>query len=161
MGMNNEFGKAYIEWCRFRLMKQYWPRVEHCIFELTDEEVWWRQHETNNSVGNLVLHLTGNLGQFILCGVGGMNDTRNKEKEFSERQQIPKAELIRGLKQALLAADETLSRLDAARLLETTTVQDRERRIFELLGVVVDHFALHCGQIIYITKLKTGKDLKF
>ena len=161
MEMNNEFGKSYIEWCRFRLMKQYWPRVERCVSELTDEEVWWRQHETNNSVGNLVLHLTGNLGQFILSGVGGTKDTRNKEKEFSERQQIPKAELIRGLKQALLAADETLSRLDAARLLETTTVQDRERRIFELLAVVVDHFALHCGQIIYITKLKTGKDLKF
>ena len=159
--MNNEFGKAYVEWCRLRLMKQYWPRVERCVSELTEEEVWWRQHETNNSVGNLVLHLTGNLEQFILSGVGGIKDTRNKDKEFSERQRISKEELIRGLKHALLAADDTLSRLDAARLLETTTVQDRERHIFEVLAVVVEHFALHCGQIIYITKLKTGKDLKF
>jgi uncharacterized damage-inducible protein DinB len=161
MGMNEDFGRKYIEWCRFRLMQQYWPRVERCISELSEEEVWWRQHETNNSVGNLVLHLTGNLGQFILSGVGGTKDTRNKEKEFSERQRIPKEELVRGLKQALFAADATLSQLDPSRLLETTTVQDRERRIFEVLAVVVEHFALHCGQIIYITKLKTGKDLKF
>ncbi|MCX6142216.1 MAG: DUF1572 family protein [Ignavibacteriales bacterium] len=161
METNNEFGKAYIEWCRFRLMQQYWPRVERCVAELTEEEVWWRQHETNNSVGNLILHLTGNLRQFILSGVGGVKDTRNKDMEFSERHGIPKEELILGLKQALLAADETLARLDAARLLESTTVQNRDRRIFEVIAVVVDHFALHCGQIIYITKLKTGKDLKF
>jgi uncharacterized damage-inducible protein DinB len=159
--MNNEFGKAYIDWCRFRLMKQYWPRVESCMSELTDEEVWWRQHETNNSVGNLILHLTGNLRQFILSGVGGAKDLRNKDKEFSERQRISKEELIQELQEALFAADETLSRLDAGRLLETTIVQDRERRIFEIIAVVVEHFALHCGQIIYITKLKTGKDLKF
>ena len=161
MEMNNEFGKAYIDWCRFRLMKQYWPRVESCMSELTDEEVWWRQHETNNSVGNLILHLTGNLRQFILSGVGGAKDLRNKDKEFSERQRISKEELIQELQEALFAADETLSRLDAGRLLETTIVQDRERRIFEIIAVVVEHFALHCGQIIYITKLKTGKDLKF
>jgi len=159
--MNDDFGKAYIEWCRFRLMKQYWPRVERCITELADDEIWWRQHETNNSVGNLVLHLTGNLGQFILSGVGGAKDVRDKDKEFSERLRKSKEELIRGLSQALLATDETLSRLDAARLLESTTVQGRERPIFEVIAVVVEHFALHCGQIIYVTKLKTGKDLKF
>jgi len=161
MGMNDDFGKMYIEWCRFRLMQQYWPRVERYVSELSEEEVWWRQHETNNSVGNLMLHLTGNLGQFVLSGIGGTKDTRIKEKEFSERRRIPKEELVRGLKQALSAADTTLSQLDPSRLLETTTVQDRERRIFEVIAVVVEHFALHCGQIIYITKLKTGKDLKF
>jgi hypothetical protein len=157
---NNEFGKAYIEWCRFRLMQQYWPRVERCVTDLTEEDVWWRQHETNNSVGNLVLHLTGNLRQFMLSGVGGAKDTRDKDKEFTERRRIPKEELILGLKQALLAADETLARLDEARLLESATVQNRDRRIFEIIAVVVEHFALHCGQIIYITKLKTGKDLQ-
>ena len=137
MGTNDDFGKRYIEWCRFRLLQQYWPRVERCLSELSEEEVWWREHETNNSAGNLVLHLTGNLGQFILSGIGGTKDTRNKEKEFSERQRIPKEELVRGLKQALSVADTTLSQLDPSRLLETTTVQDRERRIFEVIAVVV------------------------
>ena len=142
-------------------MKQYWPRVERCVSELTQEEIWWRQHETNNSVGNLLLHLTGNLRQFILAGVGGMKDSRIKAKEFSERRKMPKEDLIRGLKQALLDADDTLSGLDATRLLETTTVQAQVRPLFEVLAVVVEHFALHCGQIIYVTKLKTGRDLKF
>jgi hypothetical protein len=158
--MSSEFGREYVEWCRFRLIHQYWPRVERCVSELSDEEVWWRQHESNNSVGNLVLHLTGNLGQFVLAGIGGKDDTRNKEKEFSERRPIPKGELIRGLKEALVAADETLSRLDVARLLDKIIVQGRERRVFEVIAVVVEHFALHTGQIIFITKLKTGKDLK-
>jgi hypothetical protein len=160
LGMNNEFGREYTEWCRFRLMQQYWPRVERCVSELSEEEVWWRQHETNNSVGNLVLHLTGNLGQFVLAGIGGQDDKRNKEKEFSERTSIPKEALLRGLKEALTASDVTLSHLDVSRLLDKTTIQGRERRVFEAMAVVVEHFALHTGQIIYITKLKTGKDLR-
>ena len=159
--MSDEFATSYINWCRFRLMNQYWPRVERCVAELSEEEVWWRQHESNNSVGNLVLHLTGNLRQFILAGLGGAKDTRDKDHEFAERQRIPKQELLRGLKEALVAADDTLSRLDAFRLLESRKVQNRDRAVFEILAVVVDHFALHCGQIIYITKLKTGRDLKF
>jgi hypothetical protein len=159
--MNNDFGKSYIAWCRFRLLNQYWPRVDRCLAELTEEEVWWRQHETNNSVGNLVLHLIGNLGQFVLSGVGGQADTREKEKEFSERKPIPKALLRNQLQEALTAADKTLAGLSESRLLDTITVQGRERRVFEVIAVVVEHFALHTGQIIYITKLKTGKDLNF
>ena len=158
--MSDEFGKSYIDWCRFRLMNQYWPRVERCVAELSEGEIWWRQHESNNSVGNLVLHLTGNLKQFMLSGVGGAKDTRDKDQEFADRQRIPKDELIRGLKDALAATDEVLSHLEASRLLEMTRVQNRDRAVFEVLAVVVEHFALHCGQIIYITKLKTGKDLK-
>lgn len=161
METNNEFGKQYIDWCRFRLMNQYWPRVERCVSALTEQEVWWRQHETNNSVGNLVLHLTGNLNQFVHAGIGGEVDTRDKDQEFSERQSIPKETLIHGLKEALAVADDILSRLDASRLLSQTNVQGRERRVFEVLAIVVEHFALHTGQIIFATKLKTGKDLKF
>jgi hypothetical protein len=159
--MTSDFGKSYIAWCRFRLLNQYWPRVDRCLAELSEEEVWWRQHESINSVGNLVLHLAGNLGQFVLSGVGGLKDTREKEKEFSEREQIPKALLRTRLLEALSAADRTLAALDESRLLNSTVVQGRERRIFEVIAVVVEHFALHTGQIIYITKLKTGKDLKF
>lgn len=159
--MSNDLGKSYIEWCRFRLMNHYWPRVERCVIELSEDDIWWREHETNNSVGNLLLHLTGNLNQFVLAGIAGAPDTRNKPQEFSERQRIAKDELIRRLNDALRATDRTLALLEPARLLDMTRVQDRERSILEVLSVVVDHFALHVGQIIYITKLRTGKDLKF
>jgi hypothetical protein len=159
--MSDELGKSYIEWCRFRLMSHYWPRVERCVNELSNDDIWWREHETNNSVGNLLLHLTGNLNQFVLAGIGGARDTRNKPMEFSERHRIGKDELLRGLNDALRETDRTLALLEPARLLDMRRVQDRERTILEVLSVVVDHFALHVGQIIYITKLRTGKDLKF
>jgi hypothetical protein len=159
--MSNDLGKSYIEWCRFRLMSHYWPRVQRCVDELSNDDIWWREHETNNSVGNLLLHLTGNLNQFVLAGIGGAPDKRNKPREFSERQRTPKEELIRVLNDALLETDRTLAQLKQERLLDVTRVQDRDRPIFEVLSVVVDHFALHVGQIIYITKLRTGKDLKF
>ena len=159
--MSDELGKRYIEWCRFRLMNQYWPRVERCVTELNEEEIWWRQHETNNSVGNLLLHLTGNLRQFILSGVGGAADMRDKQEEFAQRKKIPTAELLRSLKEALASTDRVLSGLSATRLLDHTTVQGTDRHIVEVLSVVVEHFALHCGQIIYIAKLKTGREMKF
>ena len=159
--MSNDLGKLYIEWCRFRLMSHYWPRVQRCVDELSNDDIWWREHETNNSIGNLLLHLTGNLNQFVLSGIGGDPDTRNKPQEFSERQQTPKDELLRRLNDALLETDRTLARLDPAHLLDKTRIQDRDRSIFEVLSVVLEHFALHVGQIIYISKLRTGKDLEF
>ncbi|MCX6133395.1 MAG: DUF1572 family protein [Ignavibacteriales bacterium] len=159
--MNSDLGKVYVEWCRFRLLNQYWPRVQKCVEELSQDDIWWRGHETNNSVGNLLLHLTGNLNQFVLAGIGGAPDTRNKLLEFTERQRVPKDEILGRLHQALLEADRTLGRFDPNRLLDRTVVQERDRPILEVLSIVVEHFALHVGQIIYITKLRTGKDLKF
>ncbi len=159
--MNKEFGTSYIAWCRFRLLNHYWPRVQRCVEELSHDDIWWREHETNNSVANLVLHLTGNLNQFVLSGIGGAPDTRDKPGEFAERNRSSKEELLLRLHQALLETDRTLENFDPGRLLHLTVVQDRERPIFEVLSIVIEHFALHVGQIIYITKLKTGKDLKF
>jgi hypothetical protein len=157
--MSDEFGKKYIAWCRFRLMSQYWPRVQRCVEVLSEEEVWWREHESNNSVGNLVLHLTGNLNQFVLAGIGGAPDSRNKDQEFAERNRLPKSVLLQQIHEALLKTDQTLAKLEPARLLTATTVQGRERPVFEILSIVVEHFALHTGQIIFITKLRTGKGL--
>ena len=158
--MNDELGKAYLDWCRFRLMNHYWPRVQHCIGVLSQNDIWWREHEANNSVGNLLLHLTGNLNQFILAGIGGAPDTRDKPQEFAERQRMTKESLMSALERALLETDRTLASFEPSRFLDRTSVQDRERPYLEVISVVVEHFALHVGQIIYITKMKTGKDLK-
>ena len=158
--MNEEIGNRYIAWCRYRLMNQYWPRVQRCVEELPEEFVWWRAHETNNSVGNLLLHLTGNVRQFVIAALGGSPDTRDKVREFATREHTPKAVLLAQLQEALLETDRILSTLEPRRLLTVITVQNRERSVLEVLSVVVEHFALHVGQIIFVTKLKTGKDLK-
>jgi len=159
--MSETFERAYLEWCRFRLMTHYWPRVQRCVQELSQDEIWWREHETNNSVGNLLLHLTGNLNQFVLSAFGGATDVREKEMEFSERIQHPKDELLRKLGAVLQEADRVLGNFDPARFSETTMLQGRERSYLEILSIVVEHFALHTGQIIYVAKLKTGRDFRF
>jgi len=158
--MSDDLGKAYLDWCRFRLLNHYWPRVQLCVGMLSHDDIWWREHEANNSVGNLLLHLTGNLNQFILAGVGGAADTRDKPQEFAERQRMSKEELMNSLERALLETDRTLASFEPSRFLDRTSVQNRERPYLEVISVVVEHFALHVGQIIYITKMKTGRDLK-
>jgi len=159
--MNDGTAAAYLAWCRFRLLNHYWPRVQRCLIELPNEQIWWREHESNNSVGNLVIHLVGNLNQFILATFGGAPDTRDKEREFSERDPISKEELLRRLEAVLRESDAILAQFSPARFSEKTILQGRERSYLEVLAMVLEHFALHTGQIIYIAKLKTGKELKF
>lgn len=159
--MNEATGAAYLAWCRTRLLSHYWPRVQRCVTELSDEQLWWREHEPNNSVGNLVLHLVGNVNQFVLATFGGAPDTRDKEREFSERTSVSGKALLQKLETALRDSDKILSQFNPDRFLETAVLQGRERTYLEVLAVVLEHFALHTGQIIYIAKLMTGKDLKF
>lgn len=159
--MNDEVGKRYIEYCRRRLLKEYWPRIQRCVQELSEEDVWWRAYETNNSVGNLLLHLAGNVRQWIVSGIGGSPDTRNRQQEFVEREQIPKAELLRRLQSTLQEADRALENFDAAGLLQVRHIQKYDIACLDAISHVVEHFAQHLGQIIYITKLRTGRDLKF
>ncbi|HCA78670.1 MAG TPA: hypothetical protein DEP53_02945 [Bacteroidetes bacterium] len=159
--MNEAAGAEYLAWCRSRLLSHYWPRVQRCVNELSNEQIWWREHDSNNSVGNLVLHLAGNLNQFILSAFGGAPDTRDKEMEFSERTPVSREFLLKKLETTLRDSDKILSLFNPDRFSDKTVLQGRERTYLEVLAIVLEHFALHTGQIIYIAKLKTGKDLKF
>lgn len=159
--MSNDVGRHYLLYSRERLMKEYWPRLQRCVDELSEEDVWWREHETNNSVGNLVLHLSGNVRQWIISGLGRVPDMRNRPQEFAEREHTAKAELLKKLESTLLEADGVLEAFDIAKLLEMRHIQKYDVTCLDALSHVVEHFAQHLGQIIYITKLRTGKDLKF
>jgi hypothetical protein len=68
-------------------------RIEHCLEQLNDEQVWVRSQPSLNSIGNLILHLCGNLRQWIVAGVGGSPDVRNRPAEFAERGPVPKEDL--------------------------------------------------------------------
>lgn len=159
--MNNEVGKKYMEYCRQRMLEEFWPRIQRCVQELSEEDIWWRAHETNNSVGNLLLHLSGNVRQWIVSGIGGRPDARNRQQEFAEREGIPKAELLQRLETALREADEALERFDVGKLLEVRHIQKYDVTCLDAVSHVVEHFAQHLGQIIYVTKLRSGRDLKF
>ncbi len=156
-----DVGSEFISNSRGRLLKEYLPRIQACVNTLSEEDIWWRSHESDNSIGNLVLHLTGNIGQWILAGIGGQSSTRNRPLEFSERGPIPKAELLRRFQSVINEADRVLSEFDRSKLLEVRHFQKWDVTCLYAISHVVEHVAQHMGQIIYITKLRTGKDLKF
>ncbi len=85
---------AFIQEARRLLVEEYLPKIERCVERLTDEQIWWRPNEDSNSVGNLLLHLSGNARQWIVCGLGGDSDRRQRQTEFDERSVIPRADLV-------------------------------------------------------------------
>ncbi|MGB2868022.1 MAG: DUF1572 family protein [Bacteroidota bacterium] len=159
--MTNDPGKEYVDYSRRRLVQEYLPKVKKCLAELSEEDVWWRAHETDNSIGNLLLHLNGNVRQWIVSGIGGAADARVRSTEFSERDHIPKTDLLAKIEKTLHEADEVLARFDSSKLLEKHLIQEYDVTCLDAISHVVEHFSLHLGQIIYITKLRKGVDLKF
>ena len=136
-------------------------RIQDCLGKLTYDQVWMRTTENENSVGNLVLHLCGNVGQWIGCGVAGQPDNRERDQEFTARGGLQPAELARRLEAAVSAAAETIRNLDSARLPEMTVIQKYNTTVMEAIYHVVEHFAQHAGQILFATKLLTGQDLGY
>ena len=158
---STDVGTVYATYCRRRLLEEYLPQVKRCLNELSEEDVWWRAHATDNSIGNLLLHLNGNIRQWIVTGISDAQDLRDRAKEFSELGPIPKELLIEKLEMTLREADKVLGHLDPKNLLEIKHIQRYDVTFLDAISHVVEHFAQHLGQIIYITKLKKGIDLKF
>lgn len=158
----NELQRAFVEFSREKLKDEYWPRIRRCMDSLTEEQIWWRPNEASNSIGNLLLHLNGNIRQWILAPLGGIENTRDRDAEFAERRQLSTAALRSALDQTLKDVDRILSGLTAEDLLKTYTIQ-RYAGITALAAIyhVVEHFSMHCGQILYLTKLLSGTDLEF
>ncbi len=150
-----------IECCRTKLVKEYLPKIEECLAQLTDDDLWWRAFETNNSIGNLMLHLAGNIRQWVFHHLGDRPYDRQREKEFSERRTVPKQELIDLLRAAVTDVDAVLAEFPADRLLQRYRIQKYDVTAFEAILHITEHFSYHTGQIVYITKLRTGKDLRF
>src|SRR4051812_10816902 len=151
----------FLEFSRKKLLEQYWPRLRECVESLTDEQVWWRPNETSNSIGNLLLHLNGNVGQWLVASFRGVDDLRDRPAEFRERRGIPKAELLVRLGTTLTEAGTVLGQLNEADLLQTMHIQGYRVTGLEAVYQVVEHFGMHYGQVVYITKLIIAKDLGF
>jgi uncharacterized damage-inducible protein DinB len=136
-------------------------RLLGCLDRLSEEQIWWRGAETSNAVGNLVLHLCGNVRQWIISGVGKTPDTRDRDAEFAQREAIPTDELKSRLAAVVAEADRVLAELTDDDLLQTRHIQVYDVTVLEAVHHVTEHFALHAGQILYATKLLTGADLGF
>lgn len=147
--------------CKRRLLEESLPKIRTCLGELSPEDVWWRPNGVSNSIGNLVLHLCGNVGQYVLSGLGGAADHRERSKEFSERGPLPRAELLSLLERTMAEAGQVIDRIDAATLLKKRVVQGFDYDGLGILIHVVEHFSYHTGQIAYAVKARKGIDLGF
>ncbi len=136
-------------------------RIQDCLGRLNAEQVWARGSDNENAVGNLVLHLSGNVRQWITAGVGGKPDIRVRDREFSARGDVEPAELIERLKGTVEEAVGVIDKLTAERLAERVTIQKYDVTVMEAVAHVVEHFAQHTGQIIFATKLLSGHDLGY
>ena len=144
-----------------RKLRQLTGRIEDCLGRLTEEQIWARGSETENAVGNLVLHLSGNVRQWIVAAVGGRPDIRQRDAEFGARGGLAASGLagrLRGIVDEAAGAIETLA---PDRLAEPLTVQGYHVTVLEAIYSAVEHFSGHTGQIVYATKLLTGEDLGY
>ena len=153
--------RLFLEFSRQQLVDEYWPRLRGCVESLTDEQVWWRPNEASNSVGNLLLHLNGNVRQWLVASFNGGEETRNRPAEFAQRQVIPAAALLRILGATVEEASVVLSRLTEADLIDTRHIQGNTVTGLYAVYHVVEHFGMHYGQMLYISKLVRGEDLGF
>lgn len=136
-------------------------RIETCVRKLTEEQIWTRRNENENAIGNLVLHLCGNVRQWIICGVGGAIDQRDRDAEFARREPLSTEDLLSRLRQTLDEADGVLERVGAEDLLSKRKIQVYEVTVLHAIYHVIVHFSEHTGQIIWATKGLTGEDLAF
>ena len=153
--------KEFLEFSRWKLLEQYWPRLRFCVESLSDDQVWWRPNESSNSIGNLMLHLNGNVTQWLVAPFDRREDNRNRPAEFGQRQLIPRAELVETLGSTLDQVARILPEITESQLLASCQIQGYTVSGLHAVYQVIEHFGLHYGQIVYITKLLRGEDLGF
>lgn len=156
-----EPGRAFIDRSRAYLTRDYLPKIRLAVEALEGEDLWWRPNQASNSIGNLILHLAGNVRQWVVSGIGGATDLRRRQAEFDSREGLSGAELLDHLEKALAEVDEALAGLSEDDLLEMRVIQGLEVTVLEAVYHVVEHFSTHTGQIVYISKLRSGRDLGF
>ena len=156
----NPFSKEFIEQSIIR-MEENNERIQKCLAMLSEEEVWQKPNPSSNSVGNLILHLCGNITQWIIASLGKIEDKRQRDLEFSTTGGFSKAELLDKILNTVAEANQTIRNLSEAELLEKKEVQGFDYSGIGIIIHVVEHYSYHAAQIAFWTKLLKDKDLGF
>lgn len=146
---------------RYWLTKEYPIKLRHCVNALPRDAVWARPNESSNSVGNLLVHLTGNVTEWILGGVGGQTISRYRAGEFAQKSGRDGLALLEDLEAILLKADSVLAGLTEKDLERSIVIQGRDTSVLGAIYHVVEHFAMHTGQIILMTKTHAPGKIQF
>jgi hypothetical protein len=155
-----DISHAFIDQSRTLLIDSYLPRIEQAVHGLATENVWWRANDQSNSIGNLILHLDGNIRQWIVSGIGGASDVRTRQGEFDQRDGWSGPDLTRRLRDTIEEADAVLAKVDPAHLLQSKRIQSYDVTLMRAIYAAVEHCSMHTGQIILLAKMWKG-DLGF
>ena len=146
---------------RYWLTKEYPIKLRHCVEALPRQAVWSRPNQTSNSIGNLLVHLTGNVTEWILGGIGRRKITRYRAGEFAQTEGADAGELLDNLETVLHEAGTVLGDLTESDLERSVVIQDRETTVLSAVYHVVEHFSMHTGQIIFLTKMYAPGKIQF
>lgn len=143
-----------------RVFEESCYRIEKVLNILSDEQIWYAPNSHTNSIGNLILHLCGNVRQWIGTGIGQLPDIRYRAEEFT-RINVPREELLEHLSELSEMTLPIIDRLTDKDLVQEQTVQGFEESTLSIIIHVIEHFSYHTGQIAYIAKALTDRDLGF
>jgi hypothetical protein len=149
----------FVERSVFLLSHDYLPKLTRTLAALTDADIWWRANDASNSIGNLLLHLRGNVTQWIIGGVGGREYRRARAAEFAARAGAPATALLEDLGITVQDACGIIAAQTAESLLERRQIQGYDVTVLEAIYHVVEHFSMHTGQVIVLAKARAGLDL--
>ena len=150
-----------IRQAQVRIIEESVPRIERCLAMLSEGQIWMRPNPESNAVGNLVLHLCGNARQWILSGLCGMPDRRERSREFAANGEFDKEYLQKMLHLLTKDLTEAWPNISTEALIATHRVQVFDETGVSILVHVIEHFSYHTGQIAYITKWLTNTDTGF
>lgn len=152
---------AFITEIKRRLFEESMFRLKKCLGELTEEQIWYRPNKASNSVGNLVLHLHGNIRQWAVAGLGKNKDVRERQTEFDEQGPVPTAKMLANMEQLMMEVDAILDNITSEDLLEVRNVQGFQESGLSILVHITEHFSYHVGQMTYIVKMLKDKDMGY
>jgi uncharacterized damage-inducible protein DinB len=147
--------------CSVEKLRQFVDRIDVCLGKLTEGQIWARGGENENAIGNLALHLAGNVHQWIVGSLGDNPDHRDRDAEFAARGGATAAELSDRLRETVEQAAQIISELSTDQLTKTYEIQNYQVSGVEALYHVVEHFAQHTDQVIFATKMLSGGDMGF
>jgi uncharacterized damage-inducible protein DinB len=159
--MATDLASRFVERSQYYLGTEYPAKIRAALATIPADRLWWRPNDAANSAGNLVLHLAGNVRQWVVSGIGGAPDVRERDAEFAATSGWTHEQLIAHLDDACADAVAVIGTLDADALAATRTIQGRETSVFSALYHVVEHFSGHTGQLILIAKWLTPDAVRF
>jgi len=158
--MENIFRKEFIDQS-LKTMDENTSKIKACMIQLDDKEIWFRHNEHVNSVGNIILHLCGNIRQYIISSLGGAPDVRERDLEFSTAGGFTNEELTAKWQDTIREATMIIARVSPENLLRHRIVQGTEHSGISIIVHVTEHYSYHTGQIIFLTKLYKNIDMGF